>query len=57
MEMINNKNGVTTESLQEIVRATAAIPSSRGIMIQSELHSDMERQAEMTCPPIGEENE
>jgi len=51
--IFSNKNGSTTElSLQAIVEATAATLSESGkVMIQSELHRNMQRQEETTCPP------
>jgi len=51
--LFSNNNGSTTASLQEIVKATVAILSDDGkVMIQSDLHRNMQRQEETTCPPI-----
>jgi len=52
MEMINNKNGSTTESLQEIVKATATTLRKGKVMVQSGLRSNAKKKAEMTFSPM-----
>jgi len=50
--IFSNKNGSTTASLQQIAKATAATLLESGkVMIQSELHRNMQRQEETACPP------
>lgn len=50
MKNKNNKNGSTTELSRVTLIAMATVLENK-TMVQSDLRSNMERQAEMTCPP------
>lgn len=50
--IFSNNNGSTTESLAEVTLPNTAAILNR-MMIQSDLHKlNMQRQVEMTCPPV-----